>query len=197
VQCGDLQVIGEGDTADVAACSCPKSNRILVVKRDNTSNRCVHCNIGRYKGLYLGNEAATAVLATSLFERLPIKKRLITIGDEEVEVEAGKQFLSFSDSRSEAAYFASYMKRSYREFLRRRGIWQCIYTLDDDEKYVLSDLVEELSTKFRKNYTFEDQIGGNQKLSRREKVKLAQRHAWMAVLLFGKVGSRTFCPLWV
>ncbi|MHB8170121.1 MAG: DEAD/DEAH box helicase [Thermincolia bacterium] len=182
VQCGDLQVIGEGDTADVSACSCPKSNRILVVKRDNASNRCVHCNIGRYKGLYLGNEAATAVLATSLFERLPIKQRLITIGDEDFEVVAGKQFLSFSDSRSEAAYFASYMKRSYQEFLRRRGIWQCIYTLDDDEKYVLSDLVEELSTKFRKDYTFEDQIGGNQKLSRREKVTLAQRHAWMAVL---------------
>ncbi len=182
VQCGDLQVIGEGDTADVAACSCPKNNRILVVKRDNTSNRCVHCNIGRYKGLYLGNEAATAVLATSLFERLPIKKRLISIGDEDVDVEAGKQFLSFSDSRSEAAYFASYMKRSYQEFLRRRGIWQCIHTLSNNEKYVLSDLIEELSTKFRKSHTFEDRIGGDQKLSQREKVKLAQRHAWMAVL---------------
>jgi Distinct helicase family with a unique C-terminal domain including a metal-binding cysteine cluster len=181
VQCGDLQVIEEEDD-DVAACSCPKSKRILVVKRDNESNRCIHCNIGRYKGLYLGNEAATAVLATSLFERLPIKQRLINIGDEDVEVDAGKQFLSFSDSRSEAAYFASYMKRSYREFLRRRGIWQCIHMIDDDEKYVLADLVEDLSNKFCKNYTFEEQIGGDQKLSRREKVTLAQRHAWMAVL---------------
>lgn len=182
VHCGDLQEIDEHCSADVVACSCTNQNRIIVAQREGANSRCVHCNTGNYKGLYLGNEAATAVLATSLFERLPVKVKSISFEDEEYQVKAGKQFLSFSDSRSEAAYFASYMKRSYQEFLRRRSIRQCLQKFDLDEKCFFVDVVDELATQFRSNHTFEEQIGGNRKLTRIQQKEIAQRHAWMAML---------------
>ena len=37
-----------------------------------------------------------------------------------------RQFLAFSDSRGEAAFFACYMTSFYEEFLRRRGIWNVV-----------------------------------------------------------------------
>ena len=95
------------------------------------------------KMLYLGYDAATAVLGTELFEQLPETETVLKSKTEEkasgglfsmaiaakpvVEtVKKKRQFLSFSDSRSEAAFFACYMTSFYEEFLRRRGIWHVI-----------------------------------------------------------------------
>ncbi|CAN4036084.1 Putative regulatory protein EP146_15640, partial [Dysosmobacter welbionis] len=82
-------------------------------------------------------EAATAVLGTELFEQLPSEEVTVTEASavpakrsvfakvpqqRQIRKKLMRQFLCFSDSRSEAAFFASYMERSYQEFLRRRGI---------------------------------------------------------------------------
>ena len=48
------------------------------------------------------------------------------------EYEGGKQFLAFSDIRSDAAFFASYLDKMYKEFIRRRGIYQVVHKLKDD-----------------------------------------------------------------
>lgn len=91
----------------------------------------------------MGYDAATAVLGTSLFEELPesekvlkskksaqpVKKSLFGAAKQGAQVDIvrrKRQFLSFSDSRGEAAFFASYMTAAYSEFLRRRGIWHVV-----------------------------------------------------------------------
>ena len=87
---------------------------------------------------YLGAEAATSVLGTQLFEQLPSEEIVVietasaparrsvfaaAPKPRQIRKKTTRQFLCFSDSRSEAAFFATYMERSYREFLRRRGLW--------------------------------------------------------------------------
>lgn len=99
---------------------------------------CPACGFGSLRRFYLGSEAATSVLGTELFEQLPgevvveeavsapsVRRSLFskTPQSRRVRKKKARQFLCFSDSRSEAAFFASYMERSYQEFLRRRGIW--------------------------------------------------------------------------
>ncbi len=82
---------------------------------------------------FLGNEAATAVIATGLYNVLPdsqiAKKRIVMEDDffgetEEMEIEERKelvkQFLTFSDSRQAAAFFASYLETTYRSNLMKR-----------------------------------------------------------------------------
>ena len=99
--------------------------------------KCPACGFGEFRRFYLGSEAATAVLGTTLFEQLPEYEEIVeavdignkqsifgnTIKNNIRKVVRARQFLCFSDSRSEAAFFATYMESSYKEFLRRRGIW--------------------------------------------------------------------------
>jgi ATP-dependent helicase YprA (DUF1998 family) len=82
---------------------------------------------------FLGNEAATAVIATALYNELPdvkITKKFISIDDpffgsgrekliEECE-NLVKQFLTFSDNRQAAAFFATYLQATYRDNLIKR-----------------------------------------------------------------------------
>lgn len=113
--------------------------RLRKVKKEPRGGMCPSCGFGTFRRFYLGSEAATAVLGTELFEQLPceeieavpenasgkMKQSVFTRSLQQHTVKRRKvrQFLCFSDSRSEAAFFASYMERSYQEFLRRRGIW--------------------------------------------------------------------------
>ena len=67
-----------------------------------------------------------------------------------------KQFLCFSDSRSEAAFFANYLEKSYEEFLRRRGIWQVAKDMQAHGEYALSvpAFVDRLARVFEKEQSF-------------------------------------------
>lgn len=82
---------------------------------------------------FLGSEAATSVIATALYNELPEKKitKQITVEhdkffDEDIEIVTEeveyltKQFLTFSDNRQAAAFFASYLESTYRDLLTRR-----------------------------------------------------------------------------
>lgn len=83
---------------------------------------------------FLGNEAATSVIATGLYNVLPasqVTKKTITYEDEffgggieqreEIsEKTLVKQFLTFSDNRQAAAFFASYLQNTYRSSLIKR-----------------------------------------------------------------------------
>ena len=92
-----------------------------------------------------------------------------------------RQFLSFSDSRSEAAFFACYMTSFYEEFLRRRGIWHVIEKNKESinrNPWEVSTLVNELTSYFDTNRTFaEPGDTGNENLTATSK-----RQAWIAVL---------------
>lgn len=164
-------------------------------------NRCPCCNQGHMKLFYLGYDAATAVLGTELFEQLPETEEVLETkktpaiaannlfamaapSKPKINIEIKKktrQFLSFSDSRSEAAYYACYMTSFYEEFLRRRGIWHVIENNRDDisrHPWEISTLVQELTSYFDSNRTFASPGDtGVENLTATSK-----RQAWIAVL---------------
>ena len=132
---------------------------------------CPACGFGSFRRFYLGSEAATAVLGTELFEQLPSEEITVTESSaaqtrrsvfakapqqRQVRKKLARQFLCFSDSRSEAAFFASYMERSYQEFLRRRGIWHVAeqYRTAGRATVSVAEFVEELSRYFEVNRSF-------------------------------------------
>lgn len=163
---------------------CGHDKTIVVSEYTESDGKCLACQMGRYRRFYIGIEAATGVLATALYEELPTKKISDLSPDGiSLEFEGGKQFLSFSDSRSDAAYFASYLDKSYKEFLRRRGLLQAIKENRDDmidEPFTLDEFVDSIAKIFKKHQSFKTDL--TQPLSGRELKQVSYRNAWMAVL---------------
>ena len=157
---------------------------LSISEYENTGGKCLNCQNGKYRRFYIGSEAATGVLATALYEELPTKMLHETSPDGvSLTFEGGKQFLAFSDSRSEAAFFASYLDKSYKEFLRRRGLVRVLADKKEEiieEPYTLSELAEELTKLFVKHKSFKTEL--TEDVSHRELKKRSQKNAWIAVL---------------
>ena len=173
--------------------------RVEVSKRHGM--KCPACSFGSFRRFYLGSEAATAVLGTELFEQLP-SEEVIVQSDENQGATSGRrslfakavqprkirrkimpQFLCFSDSRSEAAFFASYMERSYGEFLRRRGIWHVAekYRSNGVGKVGMFQFVDELSRYFENNRSFVEWNAADTPDMGRLAAQ-SRSNAWVAVL---------------
>ena len=97
-----------------SSCLCGAANvqpMIIASRTVGGSVRCVSCNApASQRGprrMRLGSDAPPAVVASSLFDALP---------------RAGERprFLSFADSRQDAAFFAPYLERTYGRVARRR-----------------------------------------------------------------------------
>ncbi|NLE05840.1 MAG: hypothetical protein GX638_13725, partial [Crenarchaeota archaeon] len=116
-----------------------------IIPKNQTLHKCPSCSFVDNKSsvlrdFYIGQEAAASVLGTSLYEELPsyeIKREIVNNVDLDEDDEFGnynytslrihewenrlaKQFLAFSDSRQEAAYFSSYFDFTYNNILRKR-----------------------------------------------------------------------------
>lgn len=191
--CGSI--VSEGQINN-PACNCNKNDYIKIVKAKQLTlgARCGNCHRGTYQRFYLGNDAATSVLATSLYEELPEIEYVIpqktnvatqnifarVALNKKIERKTGRQFLAFSDSRQEAAKFACYLSKSYNEFLRRRGIYQII---EDDRdaiistEYTTSDFVKKLTNYFSNKRTFAESNNDNSNLT-----TVSKKNAWVAIL---------------
>ena len=187
---------------DDPPCTCGLPHYVRVrkaVKSGSSGNgKCPSCNFGTFKTFYLGYDAATAVLGTSLFEELPesekllkskkdaqgAKKSLFGAARKSAQVDIirrKRQFLSFSDSRGEAAFFASYMTASYKEFLRRRGIWHVVEKNKDNmaaNPWEIQHFVDELTSYFDSCRTFAEP--GDQGTA--NLTAISRKNAWIAVL---------------
>lgn len=163
---------------------CGHKDIVLISEFTESDGKCLSCQMGKYRRFYIGTEAATGVLATALYEELPSKMIPETSPDGiALEFEGGKQFLSFSDSRSDAAYFAAYLDKSYKEFLRRRGVLQAIKENRDemlDKPFTLNEFAESIAKIFKKHQSFKLDL--TQPLSGRELEQTSYRNAWMAIL---------------
>ena len=183
-------------------CSCGSINYVPVRKARKSAaygnGKCPNCNFGVFKSFYLGYDAATAVLGTSLFEELPESEKVLKNSTAEPEKKKGlfratvkaqkneiikrkRQFLSFSDSRGEAAFFASYMTASYSEFLRRRGIWHVVENNKESmasNPWEIRHFVDELTSYFSACRTFADP--GDKGIENLTAV--SRKNAWIAVL---------------
>ena len=198
-KCGAL--IHESLKAD-PPCTCGLTHYVKLRKARKSGSRgdgkCPSCNFGTFKTFYLGYDAATAVLGTSLFEELPesekvlkskksaqpVKKSLFGAAKQGAQVDIvrrKRQFLSFSDSRGEAAFFASYMTAAYSEFLRRRGIWHVVEKNNENmaaHPWEIQHFVDELTSYFDSCRTFaEPGDKGVENLT-----ATSRKNAWIAVL---------------
>lgn len=200
--CGKCGALIHESLKNDPPCTCGINNYIKVRKARKTGTKeegkCPSCNFGNFKTFYLGYDAATAVLGTSLFEELPeiekvlksknivpsAKKGLFSATRQTPQVDIVKkkrQFLAFSDSRGEAAFFASYMTSSYKEFLRRRGIWHVVEKNQKnmtEHPWEIRDFVDALTSYFDSCRTFaEPGDNGVENLT-----AVSRKNAWIAVL---------------
>ena len=116
--------------------------------------------------------AAVPSESGGLFARAKPQKKIL-------RKEKARQFLCFSDSRSEAAFFATYMERTYQEFLRRRGIWHTAEKLRGRgiSRIPVRDFVDELARYFEDNKSFADWDSGSVGHTAE-----SRKNAWIAVL---------------
>ncbi len=197
--CGELR---HESLADVFRCGHSPSQRIKVrraAKTESGSHRCPSCGKLRISQFYNGHDNATSVLGTALFEALPetevkLESKVVEAPDpddvfasaRQTSIELGsdrktRQYLAFSDNRSDAAYFASKMDASYKEFLRRRGVWHVVEKNREEmasRPWEISQLVEALTAYFDTNETF----APPSKLPGENLTPTSRKQAWIAVL---------------
>lgn len=168
---------GGGDTAPVSAilcthclavfdgaptCVCPASarKRFTQARRSPPGNghlRCVNCGVSAAisgpRRLRLGSDAAPAVLASALYDGLN------TDGQR-------RKFISFADSRQDAAFFASYLERTYRDIDRRRLIMATLRALWDrhgPQDIRILDLARDLESRAFASGYFDSKMSGFQR----------------------------------
>jgi len=104
------------------ACHCPpegKKRFTVAARTAGGSARCVNCSATSAtsgpRRMRLGSDGPPAVLASALYDSLP-------------GGEGGQhpKFISFADSRQDAAFFAAYLERTYGTTSRRRLILQAL-----------------------------------------------------------------------
>lgn len=200
--CAKCGAIIHESLKDELPCTCGKNNYVRVRKAAkggaHGNGKCPNCSFGHFKTFYLGYDAATAVLGTSLYEELPESEKVLKSKKEEANgqkrlfsaarqstnvdtIKKKRQFLSFSDSRGEAAFFASYMTASYGEFLRRRGIWHVVDRNRENmaaHPWDIQHFVDELTSYFDTCRAFaEPGSKGTENLT-----GISRKNAWIAIL---------------
>jgi ATP-dependent helicase YprA (DUF1998 family) len=128
------------------ACGCQPGLAMVVTraqpsKLDRVVRRCALCRgksslpiIARFQ---TGTDAPVSVVATSLYQQIPPSADEVQAG----KPGEGRKLLIFSDSRQDAAFFASYLERTYRQLVARRLLWRHIARCGE-EGARFSDCVE-------------------------------------------------------
>lgn len=156
--CGKCGMIEKANVVKDNMCNCGQEHIVKVVEsvtKNKVLNKCLSCGLINTKGsvlrgFYLGQEAAASVIASSLYEEMPSQQVEIhekpnkvdddffgrendgePIKQDIITKKAKKQLLVFSDSRQEAAYFASYFDFTYNNILRRRLLIEALRELDE------------------------------------------------------------------
>lgn len=142
--CGFVKQEGSNTNCEHGNGAYIKVFRVNINNESNTLTKCPHCentkNTGVLRMFFSGQEAATSVIGTALFEELPsymiINNSENKNSDDELGLDFGvdfeetekektplaKQFIAFSDSRQAAAFYASYLNISYNNILYKRLI---------------------------------------------------------------------------
>jgi ATP-dependent helicase YprA (DUF1998 family)/rubrerythrin len=173
-------------------CTCGNTQKIKLAKL--RKEKCLNCG-GTLRRFNLGYDTATGVVATALYEQIPeytftfeenenttIKKNIFLQQAEKKKCKSktGSQFLVFSDSRQGAAKFACFLSDSYKEFLRRRGIWNVVTQEENNFKNGIgvSDFVKLLDNYYSTLNLFRKNNSDNSESS----IVTNRINAWVAVL---------------
>ena len=127
--------------------------RATHISERKTLTKCLNCenvnNSGVLRMFFSGQEAATSVIGTALFEELPSYEITVTEKEAEedefgfgfddgpsvetVKKDKAKQFIAFSDSRQAAAFYSSYLTTSYNSILYRRVVLEAMKDVASSE----------------------------------------------------------------
>lgn len=149
-----------------------KVQKVKLTEERATLTKCPKCEnvspMGILRRFFVGQEAVTSVVGTSLFESLPsyTLERIETAKtdddgfdddgfDDETQFVAkdvgAKQFIAFSDSRQAAAFYSSYLDQTYTNIVYKRLVAE---TLEHREYAAegkpLTDFVEDLIAEFER-----------------------------------------------
>jgi ATP-dependent helicase YprA (DUF1998 family)/rubrerythrin len=189
--CKNCGAIVAEDEAHNNWCTCGNTQKIKLTLGNED---CLNCK-GTLRCFNLGYDAATSVVATSLYEQIPestftfeddtekqATKNMFTqsIKKKKNISKTGSQFLVFSDSRQGAAKFACYLGDMYKQFLRRRVM--DVVTQEEETRYTdglsISDFVGLLDNRFSTLKLF--RISNDDK--KEYPIVENRRNAWVAVL---------------
>lgn len=151
--CGDLS--DSPVTTCHAECGKGTIRPIFALRTSKAGlSTCIHCGARKnhlIRRLDLGSDAPAAVVATSLYQQLPIAR------DESRDlVGQGRKLLMFSDSRQAAAYAAPYLDGTYSRLVQRRLLTQTIHSPHyRNEPATVDDLVADAVPVGRKAHLFE------------------------------------------
>lgn len=180
--CGKCGRIINDNIINKKMCNCGKEHIVKLfrkIRENGILNKCAACEAINTKGgilrlFYLGQEAVSSVLGSSLYEEIPseevkVKKvehefDMSFFGEEECDEDLfytekslvnnsiNKQLLVFSDSRQEAAYFASYFGFTYNNLLRRRLIIEAVKESGEESNNAIeiSTVVKKLAFLFER-----------------------------------------------
>lgn len=125
--CGECSLVFTDHLSQCPNCS---SDLVFEVRFTQKVTKCEIC-LGRssqiIRHLESGNDAAAAVLATSLYQDLPPAP----LGELAHLPGEGRKLMVFSDSRQQAAFFAPYLEDSYDRILWRRLILKSLEVLEE------------------------------------------------------------------
>ena len=188
-RCGKLMI---SNASSFECCEHKKEEYVsvyCVIKSDDQElTKCVACeNVnknGVLRQFFSGQEAVTSVLGTALFEELPsyeiIREKIefedeFLFDDEEessfettYKKECAKQFIAFSDSRQAAAFYASYLQKTYTTILYKRLIVEAIKSTKFQGNLI--QFVSVLRAEFETKKVLKD------------KGLSAEKEAWKAIL---------------
>lgn len=152
-------------------------NKLIKVKESGESLHkcpCCHSQNGQrsiIRPYYLGAEAATAVIATALYNELPSEEHHVSIETVEDEffgmaskhkkdtvIPRTKQFLAFSDNRQTAAFFSSYLGLTYKSALVKRVMYQVLLNQDEqiNAGMPMKQFVKSLAAEMEKRGLIDD-----------------------------------------
>ena len=136
----------------------------------NNIHRCPICeykatNGGVIMGFHVGKDRATTLISQILYDSMeyPTKREKPSeyslFNREGRIIRLRKQFLAFSDSRQQAAFFSKFLNANNDRFLKKTLIWHLLKENNHNKISYLS-LVSQLDDVFRKelNYTEEEAI---------------------------------------
>lgn len=142
---------------------------------------------GVVKGLNVGKDEGTALVAQTLYEaidegednnttkikKLSLKKSISK--PEENDNRKVKQYLVFSDSRQQASFAAVFFESNHVRMLRKRLIWEAIEK-NNYRDISVNELVSILEDRIRRSYLFPKQEGLLANMD-------SSKNAWAAVLV--------------
>lgn len=201
--CSGCGAIFSADNLNAKQCSCDNKHLVSLYKVINASTTnnpeminnirkcpcCLHSGrSGIVKSLNIGKDEGTALIAQTLYEaidqgslevikpkKFSLKPRLSNNMNEAQNNIQQKQFLSFSDSRQQASFFAKFFEANHTRLLRKRLIWKVI----EDNNYrdiKLSEMISILTNMIKEQNLFPDKLED-------EKLQLdSEQNAWVTVL---------------